>query len=271
VLGSANFSQNILPDHIQMRLDAALESPVMLCGGAVTYAPAVLQELYRTRMFQPTWIGNDGPLPQMDALLNAIRQAGQEGLKPEEYHLSEITALVSEWRTSRESNFPFPIARQIDLEFLLTDALVAYGFHLLNGRVDSKKLYPDWVSYSKDVHLPAVIENIINGGNLEAAFRRLTPQEPLYRDLKQALAGYADIARTGGWPLIREQFLQTGTVALARAVRDERERERPGVRGEHLVGPVGGRVVHDHQLIFALEGREDLTDLPEQQADGRKF
>lgn len=267
VPGGANISQNILPDHIQKRLDAALESPVILCGGAVTYAPAVLQDLYRTRTFQPAWIGNDVPLPQVDALLNAIRQAGQDGLKPEEYHLSEITALVSEWRTSRESNIPFPIASQIDLEFLLTDALVAYGFHLLNGRVDSKRLYPDWVSYPKDVHLPAVIVSIMNGGNLEAAFRRLTPQEPLYRDLKQAFALYADIAGTGGWPLIpasrglkkkedysrylsllRQRLLLTGDLSSAdspeRGAYDERLKEavrrfqkRHGLKADGVVSP----------------------------------
>ena len=246
VMGCANTVTNALNDHIQKRLETAAESPAILCGGAVTYAPAVLQELYtarsfqpawigndgplpqavespailcggvityapavlqelyRTRAFQPAWIGNDGPLPQVDALLNAIRQAAQDGLKPEEYHLSEITALVSEWRTSREHNLPFPIVKQIDLEFLLTDALVAYGFHLLNGRVNPERLYPDWVSYPKDFYLPTVIENIMSGGDLEAAFRRLTPQEPLYRDLKQAFAVYTDIAGTGGWPLIPE-------------------------------------------------------------------
>lgn len=201
-MGSSNTVTNVLNDPIQKRLNAAADSPAMLFEGAVMVAPAVLQELYRTRAFQPAWVGTEGPLPQADALLEAIRQAGQDGLNPEDYHLSAITALVSAWRAGRESNLPFPIVKQIDLELLLTDALVAYGFHLLNGRVNPERLYPDWVSYSRDFHLPDVIENIMNGGNLEAAFRRLTPQEPLYRDLKQVFAVYADIARTGGWPTI---------------------------------------------------------------------
>jgi murein L,D-transpeptidase YcbB/YkuD len=267
VMGSANISTNVLPDHIQMRLEAALESPVMLCGGAVMLAPAVLQEIYTARSFQPAWIGNDGPLPQVDALLNVIRQAAQDGLKPEEYHLSEITALVSEWRTSRESDLQFPIVKQIDLEFLLTDALVAYGFHLLNGRVNPERLYPDWVSYPKDFYLPAVIESIMNGGNLEVAFQRLTPQEPLYGDLKQAFAVYAEIARTGGWPLIpasrglkkkaddrlylsllRKRLLLTGDLPPAespeREAYDERLKEavrrfqkRHGLKTDGMVSP----------------------------------
>lgn len=193
---------NALSDPIRKRLEAASESPVISCGSIVTYAPAVLQALYRARAFQSAWIGNEGPLPQVDAFMNAIRRLEQDGLKPEDYHLSAINALVSEWRINRANNLPFPIDRQIDLEFLLTDALVASGFHLLNGRIDPNKLYPDLVSYSKDFHLPAVIENILNGGNLEAAFRRLTPQDPLYRDLKSTLAVYMNIAGNGGWPLI---------------------------------------------------------------------
>lgn len=202
--GSANTDMHALGDPIQKRLEAALESPVMLFEGTVAYAPAVLQDIYWTRAYQPAWIGTEGPRPQMDALLNAIRRAGQDGLKPEEYHFSEITALASEWRKSRESNLPFPVARQIDLELLVTDALVAYGFHLLNGRVNPEKLYPDWASYSKDFHLPAVIDTIMNDGQPEAAFQRLMPQDPLYRDLRQAFAVYKDIAESGGWPTIPE-------------------------------------------------------------------
>ena len=265
-MGSANPVGNTLNDHIQMRLDATLESPVMLCGGAVTYAPAVLQEIYTARSFRPAWIDSQGPLAPVEALLNAIRQAEQEGLKPEEYHLSAMTALVSAWRTSREHNLPFPIAKQIDLELLLTDALVAYGFHLLNGRVDPERLYPEWFSYQKDVYLLDVIETAMNTGNVEAAFRRLTPQEPLYLRLKQALAVYANIAGTGGWPelpqsrhlkikadhqsyllLLKQRLLLTGDLPPAESSgRNEDEnmkkalrrfQKRHGIKADGTIGP----------------------------------
>ena len=201
-IGIANIFANPINGDIQKRLAAAEENPAMLCGGGVIYAPAVLQGLYRTRAFQPAWIGRGAPLPQADALLNAVRLADREGLKPEEYHLLEIMALIAEWRSHQDNNLQFSIDKQIDLDFLLTDALVAYGFHLLNGRVDPDKLDPEWLSYPKDLYLNDVVENVMRTGNVEAAFQRLIPRDPLYRSLKQTLAVYANIARTGGWPLI---------------------------------------------------------------------
>jgi murein L,D-transpeptidase YcbB/YkuD len=107
----------------------------------------------------------------------------------------------------------------------------------------------------------------MNGSNLEAAFQRLTPQEPLYRDLKQAFAVYTDIARTGGWPLIpasrglkkkennsqylsllRQRFLLTGDLPPAewpeREDYDERLKEavrrfqkRHGLKADGVVSP----------------------------------
>ena len=201
-IGIANIFAPSLNGDIQKRFAAAEENPAMLCGGTVIYAPVVLQDLYRTRAFQPAWVGHDGPLPQADALLNAIRLADREGLKPEEYHLIEIIALISEWRSNQDNNIQFSVDRQIDLDFLFTDALVAYGFHLLNGRVDPKRLDPDWLSYQRDLYLNDIIENVMATGNIEAVFQRLIPHDPLYRNLKQTLDVYMNIARNGGWPII---------------------------------------------------------------------
>jgi murein L,D-transpeptidase YcbB/YkuD len=201
-MGIANIFATSLNDDIQKRLAAAEKNPVMLCGGVVIYAPAVLQGLYRTRAFQPAWISHDRLLPQAEALLNAVRLADREGLKPEEYHLLEIMALITEWRNNQDNNLQFSTDKQIDLDFLLTDALVAYGFHLLNGRVNPGRLDPDWLSYPGDLYLNDAIENVMSTGNVEAAFQRLIPHDPLYRRLKQTLAVYTNIARNGGWPLI---------------------------------------------------------------------
>jgi murein L,D-transpeptidase YcbB/YkuD len=265
-MGMANTVTNALSEQIQKRFDAAVESPLILREGATAHAPGVLSEIYAARSFRPAWINSQGPLAPAETLLNAIGQAGQEGLEPEEYHLAAMTALVSAWRTSREHNLPFPIARQIDLELLLTDALVAYGFHLLNGRVDPERFYPDWFSYQKDVSLLDVIENAVNTGNVEAGLRRLTPQEPLYRGLKQALAVYVNIAKKGGWPelpqsrnlwkkadhrryslLLKQRLLLTGDLPPAESTgsnEDEnmkkalrRFQKRHGIKADGTISP----------------------------------
>jgi murein L,D-transpeptidase YcbB/YkuD len=260
-MSRADTVPHALSDAIQKRLERALESPVLLFEGAAAYAPAVLQDIYRTRAYQPVWVLTEEPPPQADALLKAIRQAGQDGLKPEEYHLPEITALLSEWRTGVGSRVPFPVARQVDLELLLTDALVAYGSHLLNGRVNPEILYPAWASYSKDFHLSAVLENMMSGGSIEAALQHLTPQAPLYRNLMQALAVYTKIAESGGWP----------TLSLSRNVQKKEDhdhylsllRQRLILTGDLPSTELPDRIGYDESLKAAVrrfQKRHGLQD-----------
>jgi hypothetical protein len=42
---------------------------------------------YEYRGFRPLWMGDTGLLPQADALLQVISQAGRERIKPTVYHL----------------------------------------------------------------------------------------------------------------------------------------------------------------------------------------
>ncbi len=198
----AESSPDPLNVQIQKRLEVAEESSQMFCGESLIYGSAALQDLYLDRLFQPAWISDEGPLPHVESFLNAVRKADLDGLKPEDYHLGHIMALVSEWRNSKAKDELFPPSRRIDLELLLTDAFVLYGYHLLNGRVDPEKLYPDWFSYQKDSSLLDVVQETLASGNIEDALHRLTPQDPLYTKLKQTLAIYANIANRGGWPVI---------------------------------------------------------------------
>jgi murein L,D-transpeptidase YcbB/YkuD len=174
----------------------------MSCGESVIYAPSALRELYRDRHFQPAWIDDEGPLPHVESFLQAVRRADREGLKPADYHLDHISSLVSDWQNSAARKEKFHLSGRVDLELLLTDAFVLYGRHLLNGRVDPEKLYPDWFAYQKDASLLDIAAEAIESGHIEAALQRLTPQDPLYENLKKTLAMYMQLARQGGWPVV---------------------------------------------------------------------
>jgi murein L,D-transpeptidase YcbB/YkuD len=198
----AESSPDPLNVQIEKRFEVAEESSRMFCGESLIYGSAALQDLYLNRLFQPAWISDEGPLPQVESFLNEVRKADLDGLKPEDYHLGHIMTLVSEWRSSEAKNELFPRSRRIDLELLLTDAFVLYGYHLLNGRVDPEKLYPDWFAYQRDSSLLDVVQETLTSGNIEDALKRLTPQDPLYTNLKQTLAIYSHTANMGGWPVI---------------------------------------------------------------------
>ena len=191
-----------LTAQIEKRFAAADTDSRMTCGASFIYAPLALWELYRDRHFQPAWIDSEGPLPHVESFLQEVRQADREGLKPADYHLDHISSLVSEWRNSIARKERFPLTGRIDLELLLTDAFVLYGHHLLNGRVDPEKLYPDWLAYQKDASLLDIAAEAIESGHVEDALQRLTPHDPLYVNLKKELAVYTQLSREGGWPVI---------------------------------------------------------------------
>jgi hypothetical protein len=98
----AESSPDPLNVQIEKRFEVAEESSQMFCGESLIYGSAALQDLYLDRLFQPAWISDEGPLPQVESFLNEVRKADLDGLKPEDYHLGHIMALVSEWRNSED-------------------------------------------------------------------------------------------------------------------------------------------------------------------------
>lgn len=191
-----------LTAQIEKRFDTVDADSRMSCGERFIYAPSALRELYRDRHFQPAWIDDGGPLPHVESFLQAVREAEHEGLRPEDYHLDHISSLVSEWQNRIARKERFPLAGRIDLELLLTDAFVLYGHHLLNGRVDPERLYPDWLAYQKDASLLDIVAEAVESGHVEDALQRLTPRDPLYTELKKKLAVYRQLSREGGWPVV---------------------------------------------------------------------
>lgn len=198
----ADRSSDALSVQIEKRLDAADEHSGMLCGESLIYGSTAMQDIYLHRLFQPAWISDEGPLPHVEPFLQRIGKADLDGLRPADYHLDHMTSLLSQWRESMAKNEPFPLSRRIDLELLLTDAFVLYGYHLLNGRVDPEKLYPDWFAYQKDASLLDVAGEALASGHIEEALQRLTPRDPLYTNLKKTLATYTQVGKTGGWPVV---------------------------------------------------------------------
>ena len=70
---------------------------------------------------------------------------------------------------------------------------------------------------------------------------------------------------------VAEQALDGPGVSLVPVLPQDGEREDLGVGLQHLRRGVGGGVVADQQVVFAVGRGEQLPDLPEQQPDRRRF
>jgi hypothetical protein len=79
---------------LRARIEAAGAPPRISAGEEIIHASIALPLFYERRMYRPAWSGDDGPLPQADALLKAISEADREGSKPADYHLTKIEATL---------------------------------------------------------------------------------------------------------------------------------------------------------------------------------
>jgi murein L,D-transpeptidase YcbB/YkuD len=167
-------------------------NPMM--GGAKISSIHVIPRLYQENSFQPLWTDPRN----VDELLGLVESSFDEGLDPEDYHLSTLRTLLA--RRGRDDT---PDLTAV-LDVVLTDSLVRLGYHLFFGKVNPGALDADWnLSRDLDGRDPVeLVREAIASPSLEAYVDELIPRGPIYEDLKAALAEYRGYAATGGWPVV---------------------------------------------------------------------
>ena len=150
----------------------------------------LIPELYERRNFALAWTDQ----AKTGEALRAIRNARDDGLDPDDYHLGELERLLNTAGGGQ--------VKRVDLDLLLTDGVIRLGYHLRLGKVDPYDLDPDW-NLSRDLGGRDPVEVI--GAALDAPspapfIAAGISGHFFYRRMKTALARYREIARVGGWP-----------------------------------------------------------------------
>lgn len=167
---------------------------------------AALRHFYRRRDFQPAWIADGGPLPQLETLLQTVHQAPGDGLREMDYDFWNLgTALRHDAFFSNESE-GMNVRNLAALDVALTEVMLRYATHLSYGRVRPEELPPSF-SGNEELSirdLPGELANAMNDKRMESFIEGLSPHHPQYRALKEMLQRYRQIQANGGWPLIGE-------------------------------------------------------------------
>lgn len=200
------FPAHILSDGIRkellLKLDEMSSSPKFACRGEILCGSLAIPRFYERRDFRPAWIVDGDPLPQAGSLINAIREADREGLKPDDYHLATIQSLLSEVRKDKvEGNLLHP-EKLVDLDLLLTDAYLIYASHLLAGRVNPETIHTEWIAYNRTEDLANILNTALESNQIQESLHRLPPSHTGYERMREALFEYRIIARGGGWSLV---------------------------------------------------------------------
>lgn len=212
---------------------------------------AGVREVYAREQFKPLWTSE-----KAKQLLAAIEASQEEGLQPNDYHRQALVRMGRRLASEPAS----PLATEDDL--LLTDALLCLAHDKMYGKVDPKTLFPDWnLSNPRKEVMAQPLISALKSGRLERFLARLGPVQPVYDELKQALAKYRALAARGGWPRVPEGPVLKPGVTDARV---EALRRRLLVTGE--LAAIGDTPqVFDPELVAAVKSFQERHFL---EADG---
>jgi murein L,D-transpeptidase YcbB/YkuD len=162
--------------------------------GTTIFEPRLVETFYQSRGYQPAWI--DATYAQ--EMLQLLKSSEDEGLNPADYHYEELLALREEYRKAWSDKDSL----RAQAEVLLTDGIVLYARHLIQGKVDPRTLDASWNYARRDIVPAAVAEKLaaaIASRRVAQVLAEFKPDTGFYALMKQQLQHYRQLAA-------REQF-----------------------------------------------------------------
>ena len=188
-----------IQDIIRDRLEAGGIPLKISIAGDPIHAAVVLPRFYERRAYRPAWSKEHQPSDQVAALGRSIRKAAADGLRPADYHLDKITAILEDLDGKNAGLGAMYDQRLADLDILLTDAYLVLGAHMLAGRIDPERLDPMWKAQRRNMDLAAKLENALQTERIGASLAELLPRHSGYDRLKKTLARYRQIEAARDW------------------------------------------------------------------------
>jgi murein L,D-transpeptidase YcbB/YkuD len=222
-------------------------------GSAGPPVPAVVREVYRERDYRPLWTRGGGVTPAAGELIETLCHAEREGLRPADYHFAALGGLLE--RLRRGGAGP-DVAAALDVR--LTSLFVAYGSDLLAGRLDPAAVDSAWYIRTRRAGIDSVLRVALREDDFDDMIAPLRPRQREYAELREALAGYRELQRRGGWVAVPGRGgLRPGD----RGPRVAALRERLRATGE-LDAPADARPVYDGKLAAAVARFQERHGIP---------
>ena len=159
--------------------------------GAEIVARRSLPRLYEESGYEPFWTAE-----RLQTLLALLRESAEDGLEPEDYHLSELTKLAPVFASSGDA------VSRADADMRATEGFFLLLYHLYLGKVDPKTVDPNWNFDPRPVgesEGAAFVLDALKTGRLREAVARVRPDHWWYARARAALADYRGLEQRGGW------------------------------------------------------------------------
>lgn len=214
---------------------------------------------YEKRQFTAAWIENAKPKPQMDALIQAVREADREGLDPELYNVGMLE------ERGREASEGFLTAKGFDpeeagaLDVWLTYLYMKYASDLADGQSDLVRADRTWKIQPEKFDPQENLEEALSTNRIKQSLLELTPPAPEYERLRAALAQYRAQQANGGWPRVPSMTLRPGAksphvAALARRLAASNDYDGSVPDGPAVYSP------ELQEAVKRVQRRHGLTD-----------
>ena len=173
------------------------------------------KRLYTRFQQSPIWLEKGGlDKDRVEALTNALLNATSDGLRIDDYPLSDLARAVTAVRENKR-----PTAEQFaDADVLLTAAYASLGEDLLVGQVDPKTVGQSWHIDARDENVDSALVRTLVKQPLDKAINAMRPNNEEYVALQKELVRFRDLVSKGGWKPI------PGGKALKRGQSDSPER-----------------------------------------------
>ena len=187
-------------DPVAQAIYGRLQQMAPLDGGPIARQDAALgkaiADFYAQRRYLSAWSDETN----VRQLLAGLASVENDGLLPEDYHLSELRAAAD--GLQRPDTTP---AQRAEFDVAATASYITALVQLVRGKVDPVRLDPTW-NFDPTAIDPqqgmAMLQTSIEERSVDQAFAMARPQNPLYAKLRDALAQLRATAAAGGWPSV---------------------------------------------------------------------
>lgn len=187
-------------DPVATAIYGRVQQMTPLQGGPLSRGDAALgkavTDFYAQRHFTAAW-SNPANVQQ---LLAGLASVDGDGLLPDDYDLPALKATTEapDWATASPQ-------QRADFDVAATGAYITALVQLARGKVDPMRLDPIWNFDPAAIDAQqgmSMLQTSIDEGSVDQAFAMARPQNPLYAQLRDALAQLKASAAQGGWPTV---------------------------------------------------------------------
>ena len=201
----------------QAEMDAALRG--VIAGKPPAYAAhdpegsrlwKQTRAFYENRQFAAAWVEGAKPRPQMDALIEALREADREGLDPALYNVAMLETRREQALEGFLTDKGFDPREAGALDVWLTYLYMKYASDLADGLSDLARADAAWKIRPEKFDPLQHLEKALAENDVKASLMDLRPQLPEYQRLRDALAAHRAQHAQGGWPRVPSMKLKPG-------------------------------------------------------------